>query len=151
MKFSESLTTLAQEVIFGNLTLSSGSVTAAHTATFPDKDITVAGLDDVLIKRVIEIESSATPAFDFDNCDIFRITALAENISYFNFDGTQSPTHGQRIFIEITGTASRTITWGNLFESSTVALPLTTVGTNMLMVEFAWNSTTGKLRCIGVA
>ena len=58
---------------------------------------------------------------------------------------------GQTLWIAITGTAARAITWGTSFEASTVALPTTTVTTNRLDVGFVWNSATSKWRCIASA
>ena len=55
------------------------------------------------------------------------------------------------VWIAITGTAARAITWGTSFEASTVALPTTTVSTNRLDVGFVWNAATSKWRCVAVA
>lgn len=100
--------------------------------------------------RVGSTASSSTPSIDTDVYDIYRITALAANISSVTMTGT--PTHGQKVTFEITGTATRTIAWGSQFEASgNVPLPTSTSGTQMLTVIFSWNSTTSKWRCLGVA
>jgi len=116
--------------------------TATSTTTFTNKRIT---------PRVTSEASSATPTINTDNSDIHRITALAANITSFTTNLSGTPTHGQSLVIEITGTATRTIAWGNSFEASTVALPTTTDGTNMLSVGFKWNSATSKWRCLAFA
>lgn len=121
--------------------LDAGSGDAA-TATLTNKRIT---------KRVTSETSSATPTINTDNCDIHKITALATNITSMTTNLSGTPTDGQPLIIQITGTAARTITWGSSFESSTVTLPSTTVSTNRLDVGFLWNSATSKWRCVAVA
>jgi len=97
--------------------------------------------------RVGVIASTATPAINTDLYDVYRINALAVNITGFTMSGT--PQHGDCLIIEITGTAARTITWGASFEASTTALPTTTVTTAMLSVGFMFNNATSKWRCMG--
>jgi hypothetical protein len=102
--------------------------------------------------RVTSEASSATPTVNSDNSNIHRITALATAITNASTNLTGTPTHGQKLIYEITGTATRAITWGTSFEASgNVPLPTTTSGTVMLMVGFSWNSATSKWRCVGVA
>jgi hypothetical protein len=88
--------------------------------------------------------SNATPAINTDLFDQYRVTALTVAITGFVMTGT--PVEGQQLVISITGTAARAITWGASFEASTVALPTTTVTTNMLSCHFMWNSVTSKWR-----
>lgn len=116
--------------------------TLANTETFTNKRIT---------ERVGSTTSSATPTINTDTVDIYRLTAQAVDITSFTTGLTGTPTHGQNLIIEITGTAARAITWGASFEASTVALPTTTVTTNMLTVGFKWNSATSKWRCLATA
>ena len=101
--------------------------------------------------RVGSTASSATPTINTDNYDIYRLTAQTTDITSFTTNLTGSPVHGQKLIIEITGTAARAITWGASFEASTVALPLTTVTTAMLQVGFMYNSATPAWRCMGAA
>jgi hypothetical protein len=96
--------------------------------------------------RVGTTTSSATPAINSDNVDVFTITALAVNITSFTMSGT--PTDGQQLWIAITGTAARTIAWGTSFEASTVALPTGTTSTNRLDCEFIWNAATSRWRIV---
>jgi hypothetical protein len=117
-------------------------VTISSTDTLTNKRIT---------PRVTSETSSATPTINTDNSDFHRITALAANITSFTTNLSGTPTHGQKLIVEITGTATRTISWGSSFESSTATLPTTTVGTATLLVGFVWNSATSKWRCVAVA
>ena len=128
--------------------------TDSTTITFQGTDTYVGRTttDTLTNKRVtprvqLDTTSSATPSINTDNYDIARITGLTTNITSFTTNLSGTPTHGQVLIIEITGTAARTITWGTSFEDSTVALPTTTVSTNMLTVGFLYNSATSKWRC----
>lgn len=114
---------------------------AAATLTFTNKRIN---------PRVTSETSSATPTINTDNTDIHRVTALAANVTSFTTNLSGTPVHGQGLLVEITGTAARTLSWGASFEAGTIALPTTTVSTNMLTVAFVWNSGTSKWRCVGV-
>jgi hypothetical protein len=95
--------------------------------------------------RVGSTTSSATPTINTDIVDIYRITALAANITSFTTNLSGTPAHGQKLRIEITGTATRTIAWGSSFENGTNnVLPTTTIGTEQLNVELVYNSATSK-------
>jgi len=95
--------------------------------------------------------SSATPTINTDNVDFFSITGQLVDITNMSTNLTGIPTDGQTLWIAITGTAARAITWGASFEASTIALPTTTVTTARLDVAFIWNAVTSKWRCVGVA
>jgi hypothetical protein len=97
---------------------------------------------------IVSSTSSATPTINTDNVDFYSLTAQTANITSFTTNLSGTPTDGQTLRIAITGTAARTITWGASFEASTIALPVTTVLTNRLDVEFIWNTVTSKWRCI---
>lgn len=114
----------------------------AATQTFTNKRIT---------KRTGTTTSSATPTINTNNVDFYSITAQTVDITSFTTNLSGTPTEGQTLWIAITGTAARAITWGASFEASTVALPTTTVTTNRLDVGFVWNSVTSKWRCIASA
>lgn len=114
------------------------SISSTHTLT--NKRVT---------KRTGTTASSATPTINTDNVDFYSITAQSEAITSFTTNLSGTPTEGQTLWIAITGTAARAITWGASFEASTVALPTTTVTTNRLDVGFVWNSVTNKFRCVG--
>lgn len=111
----------------------------SDTQTLTNKRIT---------KRTGTTTSSATPTINTDNVDFYSITAQAEAISSFTTNLTGTPTEAQILWIAITGTAARAITWGTSFEASTIPLPTTTVTTARLDVGFVWNSITNKWRCV---
>ena len=92
--------------------------------------------------------SSATPTINTDNVEFYSLTAQAVDITSFTTNLSGTPTENQTLWIAITGTAARAITWGTSFEASTVALPTTTVTTNRLDVGFVWNTVTLKWRCV---
>lgn len=128
---------------FDTLYQAAGSyLTASGTATLTNKRVTA---------RVGSTTSSATPTINTDNYDIYQLTAQAADITSFTTNLSGTPTEGQKLIIEITGTASRAITWGSSFEASTTALPTTTDGTDKLSVGFIWNGVTSKWRCMAVA
>ena len=113
--------------------------TVSNTVTLTNKRIT---------KRTGTTTSSATPTINTDNVDFYSLTAQAVDITSFTTNLSGTPTEGQTLWIAITGTAARAITWGSSFEASTVALPTTTVTTNRLDVGFVWNTVTNKWRCV---
>lgn len=120
------------------ITLDSTVSTASNTQTLTNKRITA---------RYDSTTSSATPTINTDNVDVYELTAQAVDITSFTTNLSGTPTIDQTLHIIITGTAARAITWGASFESSTVALPTTTVSTNRLDVFFVW---TGSIwRCGG--
>lgn len=124
----------------GATTLAGASIpTYTSTNTFTNKRIT---------PRVGSTTSSATPTIDTDSYDIYRLTAQAADITSFTTNLSGTPTHGQQLIIEVTGTAARAITWGASFESGAVDLPTTTITTQMLSVGLMYNSGTSKWRCM---
>lgn len=114
-------------------------VARATTDTLTNKRVTA---------RVGSTTSSATPTINTDSYDIYKLTAQTVDITSFTTNLSGTPTDGQVLIIQITGTAARAITWGASFEASTVALPTTTVTTAMLSVGFIWNTATSKWRCM---
>lgn len=104
-----------------------------------------------ITKRTGTTTSSATPTINTDNVDFYSLTAQAVDITSFTTNLSGTPTENQTLWIAITGTAARAITWGTSFESSTVTLPTTTVSTNRLDVGFVWNTVTSKWRCVATA
>jgi hypothetical protein len=104
---------------------------------------------DLSQPRVGTTASSATPTINTDVTDYYEITGQTVDITSFTTNLTGTPVRGQKLWIDITGTAARAITWGASFEASTIALPTTTVSTDKLSVDFIWNVATSKWRCIG--
>jgi hypothetical protein len=118
----------------------SGSVAGtSDTQTLTNKRIT---------KRTGTTTSSATPTVNTDNVDFYSLTAQAADITSFTTNLSGTPTENQTLWIAITGTASRAITWGASFEAGAAALPTTTSGTSRLDVLFVWNTVTSKWRCV---
>ena len=123
------------------------------TLTQSGNDITLAGasLTARVKPRTGGTTSSATPTINTDDVDYYELTAQAADITSFTTNLSGTPTKAQNLWISITGTAARAITWGSSFEASTVALPTTTVSTNRLDVGFKWNDGTSKWRCVAKA
>jgi hypothetical protein len=84
-----------------------------------------------------------------DTTDFAENTGLTGAVTINNPTGT--PTQGQRLWLTLTGTASRAISYGTAFEDSTVVRPTTTSGTAALDIGFRWNSVTSKWRCVAYA
>jgi hypothetical protein len=105
---------------------------------------------DLSQPRVGTTASSATPTINTNVTDYYEITGQTVDITSFTTNLTGTPVRGQKLWIDITGTAARAITWGASFEASTIALPTTTVNTSKLSVGFIWNVATSKWRCVGV-
>lgn len=144
----------------GNFTTSgayafTGTLTGTTGVTFPVTGTlgTLAGTETLTNKRVTprvgSTTSSATPTINTDNVDIYKLTAQAEAVTSFTTNLSGTPSDGDGLIIQVTGTAARGLTWGTSFEASTVALPTTTVSTAMLTVGFIYNGVTSKWRCVG--
>jgi hypothetical protein len=145
---------LSNEFSLGTLT--SGLLKHSVAASVSTPATAVAGTDYVdlttastltnkrITKRTGTTASSATPAINTDNVDVFYITALAVAITSMSSSLSGTPTEGQSLLIWIkdNGTA-RAITWGASFQASTdLALPLTTTLGKYLYCAFIWNSVT---------
>lgn len=99
-------------------------------------------------KRIGSDVSSATPTINAKNYDIYKITALAVNITNMSTNFTLPDFEGDEIEIWIKGTASRTISWGSSFVASTVSLPTTTSGTNTLHCVFIREGSTMTIKYV---
>lgn len=133
------------------LSRSAAGVLAVEGVVIPSISSTNTLTNKRITKRTGTTTSSATPTINTDNVDFYSITAQTEAITSFTTNLSGTPTEGQTLWIAITGTAARAITWGASFEASTVALPTTTVTTARLDVGFVWNTVTSKWRCIASA
>lgn len=139
--------TSGSAILKGNGSGGFSSASAGTDYTSPSSTETMT--NKRITKRTGTTTSSATPTINTDNVDFYSLTAQAVDITSFTTNLSGTPTTGQTLWIAITGTAARAITWGASFEASTVALPTTTVSTNRLDVGFIW---TGSIwRCIAVA
>lgn len=128
------------DVGLGNVDNTSNATERAAAATLTNKRIP---------PRTGTTTSSGTPTINTDNVDFYSLTAQTVDITSFTTNLSGTPTDGQKLWISITGTAARAITWGASFEASTTALPATTVTTARLDVGFIWNAATSKWRCVG--
>jgi hypothetical protein len=133
------------------LSRSAAGVIAVEGVVIPSISSTNTLTNKRITKRVGTTTSSATPTINTDNVDYYSLTAQTVDITSFTTNLSGTPTDGQTLWISITGTAARAITWGASFEASTVALPTTTVSTNRLDVGFVWNAATSKWRCVAQA
>lgn len=131
-------------------TISNTGTVTLFTAT--DTVVGRATTDTLTNKRVTKrtgtTTSSATPTINTDNVDFYSLTAQTADITSFTTNLSGTPTENQTLWIAITGTAARAITWGTSFEASTVALPTTTVTTARLDVGFVFNTVTSKWRIV---
>ncbi|VVB71300.1 Uncharacterised protein [uncultured archaeon] len=111
-----------------------------------------ANITNGLIPRTNTVASSATPTINVDLTDIFTITALATDITSFTTNLTGTAYNGQRLTVRILDNGvARSITWGTSFASRGATLPITTVPSKYLYVNFIYNSTTSTWDCILVA
>jgi hypothetical protein len=121
------------------------------SCTFPTLNQNTTGTAAVATKwvpRVGSTTSTATPSIDCALYEQYNITALAANITGVTVSNTFD---GCKLLVRITGTATRTITWGSSFQSSGVAtLPTTTSGTNTHVVGFLYDAVKSKFVCIAV-
>ena len=84
-----------------------------------------------------------TPTISTDN--YYRITAQTTALSIANPTGT--PTDGEGLLFEITGTAARAISWGSDYEANSqygLTLPTTTVTTKTTFITFVWSTARSK-------
>lgn len=130
------------------LTRVSAGVIAVEGVTIPSISSTNTFTNKRVTKRTGTTTSHATPTINTDNVDFYSITAQAEAITSMTTNLSGTPTENQTLWIAITGTAARAITWGTSFEASTVSLPTTTVTTARLDCGFVYNTVTSKWRIV---
>ena len=129
----------------GGLTAPSGAIVGiSDTQTLTNKRVT---------PRILSAANYTTDtgaSLSCDTQDMFIVTAQAGALKFNNPAGT--PTDGQKLWIAVTGTAARALTWDTQFEASNlVALPTTTVTTKRLDIGFVWRGATSMWHCIAVA
>ncbi len=133
------------------ITRNAAGVIAVEGVVIPSISSTNTLTNKRITPRAGTTTSSATPTINTDNYDYYSLTAQTVDITSFTTNLTGTPTDGQKLWISVTGTAARAITWGASFESSTATLPTTTVTTARLDVGFVWNTATSKWRCVAIA
>lgn len=94
----------------------------------------------------VQVSNTTSWTIDSDTYEYAENTGLTGNLTINNPTGT--PTPGQRLWVSVTGTAARTISYGTAFEDSTTIRPTTTVSTARLDIGFVWNAATSKWRCV---
>jgi hypothetical protein len=136
--------TLVSPVINTGVSGSAGVVTTTGTQTLTNKKI---------IKRVLSATTYTTntgTSLNCDNYDVFEVTAQAGDLKFNNPTGT--PVDGQTLWLSVTGTGARALTYDTQFESSAGAtLPTTTVTTARIDIALVWRADTSKWHCVGVA
>jgi hypothetical protein len=118
-------------------------VTLTNTVTLTGKRIT---------KRIVSATSYTTntgSSLNADTTDMFIVTAQAGALLFNAPSGT--PVDGQTLWIAVTGTATRALTWNAIFEASALlALPTTTTGTSRIDIAFVYRSDTSHWHIVGV-
>jgi len=136
--------------------LTGGPITGTGTIAIDSTVATLTGTQTLTNKRInprvlASTANSATPTLNTDDYDMMVITGQSVAITNFSTNLTGTPVNGQKLWISITGTTAIAITWGSLFESSTVTLPSTTVTTARLDIGFIYNVANSDWRCVAVA
>lgn len=115
------------------------AVVSADTLTLEGAAVIINGPVTARWKaRVGSTTSSATPTINTDNVDIYKLTAQAADITSMTTNLSGTPNDGDILEIQITGTASRAITWGASFVDGMVARPTTTTSTTTLVSIWQW-------------
>lgn len=119
-------------------------------AASPSSSVTQAELDAALAlkadlnTRSISTTSTATLTPNVDSYDLFVILAQSTALVIANPTGTAVLGNGFMIDLEDNGTA-RAITYGNLYTSTFVTLPTTTVLGKRMKLVFQYNGTNWEL------
>jgi hypothetical protein len=130
----------------------SGTAASAATLTTPRtiNGVSFNGSANIVVKPVpTQVSNTTSWTINSDAVDYAENTGLTGAVTINNPTGTPGP--GQRLWVSLTGTASRAISYGTAFEDSTVTRPTTTSGTAPLDIGFRWNAATSKWRCVAVA
>ena len=108
------------------------------------KNSAVAVLENKTIKRRVGTTSSASSlTIAADTYDVYRITALAANLTINSPSGTVYDGQPLLITIKDNGTA-RTLTWNSIFRVIGTTLPSTTVINKYNVIGCVWNNGDSK-------
>ena len=119
----------------------SGNVSIGGTLTVLGKTTPTGGT----APRISVTTSTATLAPNIATANYYRVSAQAEALAISNPIGT--PSDGEGLLFEITGTAARTISWGSNYEANSqygLTLPTTTVTTKTTFLTFVWSTVRNK-------
>jgi len=131
----------------------SNTVTIANTLTISnDVIVNSPGELNARIKpRVLAYTlNSATPACNTDLYDVMIITGQSTNITSMTSGLSGTPYNSQRLYIAITATTTKSISWGPAFEDPISNLP-NSISTTRRDMDFIWNAATNKWRLINYA
>ena len=102
------------------------------------------------IKTATSYTTDTGTSLNCDYYDTFIVTAQAGALKFNNPTGT--PRDGQTMWLAVTGTAARALTYDTQYEASAgVALPSTTVTTARLDIGFVWRADTSKWHSVASA
>lgn len=107
--------------------------------------------------RLVTVTVHATPTYNTDNGDIFRIGVTGDlldlAITSMTTNKSGTPAHGEMVEFEFLDDGTpRAITWGADFRSTSAGtLPTTTTASKLLRVLCQWDSADSKWDCVGVA
>ena len=140
-KIKKSITTSIRPYLHGG-----GLTTVSHDTTLKGTGQSSSPLSTIKLLSTSSFTTSVT--INVDSYNRFIITAQAGDLLFNNPSGT--PISGQTLWISVTGTATRNLTFDTQFEASTLDLPTTTVNTDRLDIGFVYISDTLKWRLVAL-
>lgn len=163
-EFSSGTHSIIATVIVNPLTITGGSATVTNTATLyvgAAMSTTVTGTNwgayfesgplffGGPVRQVTNTTtSSSTPTPNADATNIYTVTALATNPTFGAPTGT--PVDGQSLLIRIKDNGSpRTLGWNAIYRQGSISLPVTTVASETMYLQFIYNSADVKWDFIG--
>lgn len=153
-KFSPAASAVNEFTVANAATGSGPTLSATGSGTNIDINLVPKGTGGVKLKKRLLTATSYTTdtgtSLNCDNYDVFVVTAQAGDLKFNNPTGT--PVDGQTLWLAVTGTGARALTYDTQFESSAAAtLPTTTVTTARIDIGLVWRADTSKWHCVAVA